>query len=120
MLVFSSLGDGKHWDVRANLATGATVANCIGHGRNFIERNTSFITNMHKSHGYPPGKPTIRLWWAVIVDGMGFLMVFWGLTGLIMWWQMKGQRTWGLAGLIACAILTCFIWIGMWREMTLR
>ncbi|MCA9912754.1 MAG: hypothetical protein KC496_05380, partial [Anaerolineae bacterium] len=33
-----------------------------------------------------------RMFWSLIVDGMAFAMVTWGITGVIMWWQIKRTR----------------------------
>ncbi|MAH64889.1 MAG: hypothetical protein CMJ27_00625 [Phycisphaerae bacterium] len=34
----------------------------------------------------------MRSLWGVLVDTTTALMIFWGLSGIIMWWQIKPTR----------------------------
>ena len=61
-----------------------------------------FLTRMHLAHGYPGGT-NAKWFWAVVVDAMAFVMVFWGASGLFMWWQLKGARLPGFAVLLCSA-----------------
>ncbi len=61
----------------------------------------NFLTNLHKTHGYPAGETNARTLWAVLVDVMAGVMIMWGATGLVMWWQIKRTR---LAGGV-CLVL---------------
>ena len=38
---------------------------------------------------------------AVAVDVVVVAMVFWGLSGLWMWWEMRATRGWGLVSMTA-------------------
>tara|TARA_Y100000589_G_scaffold294654_1_gene300497 strand:- start:1892 stop:2071 length:180 start_codon:yes stop_codon:yes gene_type:complete len=51
--------------------------------------------------------------WAVIVDVMGALMIFWGLSGIFMWWQMKPTRRLGMISVIAGLALSIALGYGM-------
>ncbi len=62
-----------------------------------------FLTRLHTTHGYP-GEPNAKWFWAVIVDVMAFVMCFWGVSGLLMWWQLKATRRSGLVMLVLSAI----------------
>lgn len=118
-LVFSAEAEGRRWNIRCNLVTGEVTAREAGPGAGIVERTAAFITRLHKTRGYPShSEVTIRWWWALLVDGMAFLMLLWGLSGLAMWWQMKGQRTWGAITLAACGVVTWLLWTGM--QATLR
>lgn len=66
----------------------------------------TFIRRLHLAHGYP-STPQVRLAWAIFVDVMAGAMLFWCLSGLLMWFQMSKLRKGGLICLgvsLACAI----------------
>lgn len=50
-----------------------------------------FFMRLHTSHGHSPNW-TARMIWSLFVDAMACAMVGWGLTGLLMWWQIKRVR----------------------------
>ena len=56
------------------------------------------LLKMHTAHGYPPSGGA-RWAWAVAVDLMAFGLVFWGVSGLVMWWQVRATRGAGVAAL---------------------
>jgi hypothetical protein len=113
-LLFAAEADGRTWIMRCNLTSGEMVARVAGPSGNIVSSTAGFMKNLHKAHGYPAGgKMGVRWWWAVIVDGMASLMLLWGLSGLAMWWQMKGQRKWGAVTLAACAFMGWLVWTGM-------
>lgn len=68
----------------------------------------SFLTRLHTQHVYP-GQVSARWLWAILVDLMGAAMMFWGFTGLLMWWQIKKLRRVGgaviLGGVGSIALL---------------
>lgn len=67
----------------------------------------SFLTRLHTAHGFTPARDSAWAW-AWIVDAMGVTMVFWGVSGALMWWQMKRLRGIGslvIAGSIVAAVL---------------
>lgn len=55
---------------------------------------------LHTFHGRTPGS-SARNVWSLFLDAMAIAMVTWGVTGLIMWWQLKSLR---LVGGIVIAI----------------
>ena len=72
----------------------------------------SFLLRLHMAHGY--GVQTNSRWfWAVAVDLMFASMCFWGLSGVVMWWQIKRTRTLGFLLLFASAIVATWLAIGM-------
>ena len=47
-------------------------------------------------------------------------MVFWGASGILMWWQLKKLRAWGLVTLIASAAVATALAVGMHEVLALR
>jgi hypothetical protein len=67
-----------------------------------------FLNRAHFRHGYT--QPfAASMTWAVIVDLVIVALVFWVLSGLWMWWEIKPARAWGavfgLAGAAVFALL---------------
>lgn len=62
-----------------------------------MELETSgFLNRFHRRRGYqPPYAADLAM--AVSVDAVIVAMVFWALSGLWMWWEMRATRWWGLA-----------------------
>lgn len=59
-----------------------------------IFRTATFLERMHRRRGFQYN----NAWedtWAVSVDLVIGAMVFWALSGLWMWWEMKATRFWG-------------------------
>ena len=72
----------------------------------------STLLRLHKMHGYPAGDGA-RTLWAILVDVMAGAMVLWGLSGLVMWWQLKKTRLFGGAVLVigGSGIIAAMFWI---------
>ena len=51
--------------------------------------------------------------WAIVVDVMAFVMVYWGASGLLMWWQIKSTRRLGLGLMALSAIAATLVAVGM-------
>jgi hypothetical protein len=68
-----------------------------------------FLTRMHLAHGYP-GEQNAKWFWAVVVDAMAFVMVFWGVSGIFMWWQIKATRLVGF--LVLVLSVGAAVWLG--------
>ncbi|MEM7475984.1 MAG: hypothetical protein AAF483_13405 [Planctomycetota bacterium] len=79
----------------------------------------SFSQRLHLSRGYAPSAGT-RTWWAISVDAMFLSMVFWGISGIFMWWQLKRTRKIGFAVLAASALCATWLVFGMHDELTSR
>ena len=71
-----------------------------------------FLTQLHLAREYPPGVGS-RWFWAVAVDAMAFVMVFWAVSGLFMWWQIKAVRGWGAVVLAVSAAVATLMAVGM-------
>lgn len=56
----------------------------------------TFLNRAHFRSGFDQPYLAPRVW-GVIVDLVIAGMVFWGLSGLWMWWEIKPARAWGAA-----------------------
>ena len=98
----------EKWVLTCDLQTGRVTQNKFEEPRSEFNWR-SYLLRLHKTRGYPRDGDSVRFGWAVAVDIMGLLMLFWGLSGVIMWWQMKPFRLIGgvlvLIGVLLCAFL---------------
>ena len=62
-------------------------------------RPNAFLERFHRRRGYATGYRLDTVW-AVSVDLFIVAMVFWVLSGLWMWWEMKVTRRIGLTSLV--------------------
>ena len=49
------------------------------------------LENLHRARGFQTGM-AVRTGWAVVVDAVIVAIVFWCLSGLWLWWQLKTTR----------------------------
>ncbi|MBA3973324.1 MAG: hypothetical protein C0504_03780 [Candidatus Solibacter sp.] len=59
-------------------------------------KTSALLERMHRRRGYQQDYAADDVW-AFIVDLFIVAMVFWVVSGIILWWQMKATRRWGLA-----------------------
>lgn len=76
-----------------------------------------FLLRMHLSHRYPNTWNTKWLW-ALGVDAIALTLCFWGLSGLLMWWQIKATRRAGAAVLVVSLIAAIFLGLNMYNALT--
>jgi hypothetical protein len=67
-------------------------------------RTNAFLERFHRRRGYATGYSLDTLW-AVSVDLFIAATLFWTLSGLWMWWEMKVTRRFGLAAMLGGAAL---------------
>ncbi len=67
----------------------------------------NFFLRLHTTHGQGPHWNG-RMFWTIILDAMAIAMVCWGITGLLMWWQIKRTRRIG-AIVMTLSLLTAAI-----------
>lgn len=71
-----------------------------GDGKVLIEgqaaKTTALLERMHRRRGYAQDYAADDVW-AFLVDAFIIAMLFWVVSGFILWWQMKATRRWGLA-----------------------
>ena len=113
------MSDGeKTWTVTFNPMTGAVAGKSNDDPAEPLSARR-FLTRLHLAHGYP-GETNVKWAWAVIVDAMAFVMVFWGLSGILMWWQVKATRRWGLLVVLLSAAAATWLALGMHDMMAAR
>lgn len=76
-----------------------------------------FLLRLHTAHGYP-SEANAKWYWAILVDGMGGVLCFWGISGLVMWWQLKSQRRLGFILLIVSGLVATCMGFGMHSALT--
>ncbi len=104
----------QRWNLSWNLAQGTLAARELG-----TEENPdlySVLTRFHKTHHYPT-QMGARWLWSALGDATGLTMVFWGISGAIMWWQMKPTRLLGIAGLSVAAVVALFVFAGTYSHI---
>src|SRR5262249_43233473 len=62
-------------------------------------RALSFLERMHRRRGY--NAYPLENTWGFTVDVAVVTMVFWSLSGLWLWWEIKATRRWGALSLAA-------------------
>ncbi|MBA4190563.1 MAG: hypothetical protein C0467_21460 [Planctomycetaceae bacterium] len=108
------MADGeKTWVVTYNAQTGTISGKLTDDIATPEELSTRrFLTRLHTTHVYP-GEQNAKWFWAVIVDVMAFVMVFWGVSGIFMWWQIKATRRFGFLILVLSIAAATALGMGM-------
>jgi hypothetical protein len=109
-LDFQAEVNGELWEMKYNMQRGTFTAKKNDSPSSLTVRN--FLLRLHLAHGYP-NEQNIRFYWAIVVDVMFVAMVFWGISGVFMWWQLKAQRRIGLVLLLISAGLATWLTWGM-------
>ncbi|GIW87664.1 MAG: hypothetical protein KatS3mg108_1988 [Isosphaeraceae bacterium] len=111
-VVFEAMQGDRRWRIHYEPVTGQLRSEPAeaGSGRSLSPRD--FLVRLHRTASYP-GQLNVAWFWAVAVDAMFISMVGWGMTGLLMWWQMKNLRWSGLWVLAASAVLATVLFVGM-------
>lgn len=106
---------GRRWNTTCDLAQGRLSGRAADDdsGLNFY----SAVTRLHKTHHYPD-RVGGRWFWVLVADVTALTLVFWGVSGLIMWWQLKPTRVIGVLGLSFAAVIALIIFSGALDDMT--
>ncbi len=88
---------GEAWNVSYELATGIVTGRLSSEWPRIGV--SQLIAKLHTTHHYTFGVRA-RWFWAMFEDVLGLAMVFWGVSGLFMWWQLKATRIAGVASLL--------------------
>ena len=67
-------------------------------------RANAFLERFHRRRGYATGY-RLDTAWAVSVDLVIVAMVFWVISGLWMWWEMRVTRRLGLSAILAGVVM---------------
>lgn len=96
---------------RQDLITPRRVTYTPSDGKLVIEkmqyRSNAMLERFHRKRGYATGYALDTVW-AVSVDLVIIAMVFWALSGLWMWWEMKVTRGLGALAIAGGAGLFAF------------
>lgn len=104
--------NGARWDATWNLETGGLKA------QRMDEKSLSardYLTRLHRTVGYPANDRWDRMGWAIAVDAVFALMLFWAVSGIVMWWQQRRQRFVGGVILAAGATGATVLGVALWR-----
>ncbi len=113
------MSDGsKVWVVTYNAMAGSVSGAAVESVAPPEEMSTRrFLTRLHLASGFP-GRADTKWFWAVAVDALAFVMVFWSASGLFMWWQVKATRRFGLLVLLTSAAVATVLGLGMHDALT--
>ena len=108
------MSDGaKSWRVTYNAQLGTVSGTPTDSAPPPEELSTRrFLTRLHLASGYP-GSTNTKWFWAVLVDAMAVVLVFWGISGVFMWWQVKATRTFGFFVLLVSTVAALALGFGM-------
>jgi hypothetical protein len=59
-----------------------------------------FLTGMHARGGFDQEGLLVSSW-SVVVDLVQIGILLWIASGLIMWWELRGHRRWGVVAVVA-------------------
>lgn len=112
-LCFRVVAGGTTWTATYNPFTGTLTGVPAGSEPPAPDLSARrFLLRLHLNHGYP-GAFNVKWAWAVVVDAMAFALVFWGVSGLFMWTQIKATRTPGLVVLALSATAATTLAVAM-------
>jgi hypothetical protein len=77
---------------------------------------SQLFSTLHTTHHFPMAVRA-RWFWAFFQDVLGVAMVFWGLSGLIMWWQLKATRIVGAISLLSALAIAGVVAYGTANEL---
>jgi len=111
-LSFLMEGGGGRWLVSYAIQSGSVTGRPADAATAAELSTRRFLLRMHTSHGYP-STFNAKWVWAVIVDAMSLVMVFWGITGVVMWWQIKRTRRLGTVVMALSLVAAAWVCAGM-------
>lgn len=114
-LIFAATVKGENYTVTYHLPS-QQITSTRDDNRKQINTK-SFLQRLHLSRAYSPGFDT-RFFWALLVDTMVVAMIFWSLSGVVMWWQVKRTRRWGAVVILFSLVLTFILVSGMHDQLT--
>jgi hypothetical protein len=72
-------------------------------------RSNTFLERLHRRHGFQPPY-ALENSWAFSVDLVAITMLFWSLSGLWLWWELRPTRTIGAVCLgLGVALFAAFL-----------
>lgn len=77
---------------------------------------SQLLARLHTTHHFTT-TVTAKWFWALFEDLLGLAMVIWGVSGIVMWWQLKRTRTVGLVALAVALGLAAVVMVGTAGEV---
>jgi hypothetical protein len=114
-LVFAVEAGGRLWHVTYDMQRGSVTGVPLDSSAESLSTRR-LLTRLHLAHGYP-AETNSRWFWAVVVDAMFAVMLFWSMSGILMWWQIKAVRWPGAAVLALSVLIATVLVIGMHRAL---
>jgi hypothetical protein len=108
---------GRTWAATYNPMTGAVTGTPADATPPADMTWRRFLLRLHTAHGYP-GEANGRWAWALVVDATAATLCFWGLSGLLMWWQVKATRLGGAVVLAVSAAAATALGVAMRAALT--
>lgn len=105
---------GRRWHVTYDVARSTLAGRAADEPPALTFAQT--VAKLHKLHHYP-AELGPRFIWMIAADATALTMIFWGLSGLIMWWQLKPTRTIGIAALSVCAVVGFLIFMSVLADV---
>lgn len=101
---------GRAWKVHYDPNEGGVSGQLLSaaHGIGFKD----LLFSLHFTAGYP-SSANLRWIWAVFVDLTVGALIFWCVSGIFMWWQIKAVRRLGLVVLAASVVTAAVLGIAM-------
>ncbi len=116
-LLFYVKSNEEIWECRHNPITGSLstrAQNTSNSSSEFSWRR--YLLRLHTAHTYPT-EGGARWYWAVVVDIMAFVMVFWGASGVVMWWQIKSTRRFGSIAMLTSLVVAACLFYAMFQQL---
>lgn len=101
----------KTWDVTYDPNSGAVSGIDVSESSGMSFRK--FLLRLHTTHGYLPGDRSVRWLWVIMADATALTMMFWAVSGIVMWWQIKRTRLLGSVCLCISLLAAAYIGMGM-------
>ena len=107
---------GRKWNVRYDMVKNQVSGNAADDPAPF--NFSGFITKLHKSHHYPASVNSKWIW-VFIADCCAIAIVVWGITGLILAWQLKKLRRLCIGLLVVSIIAAIAIAMANYKQFKL-
>lgn len=77
---------------------------------------SQLLAKLHTTHHFT-STVGARWFWALFEDLLGLAMTIWGVSGLVMWWQLKRTRVVGLVMFVLAIGIAACVMVGTTREV---
>jgi hypothetical protein len=106
---------GARWNATYSIADGTLSGRRSDQGPSL--GLSQLFAMLHTTHHFPE-EVGARWFWAFFQDLLGVVMVFWAVTGLLMWWQMRPTRIAGALSILLALGVAALVIYGTTRDIT--